>query len=115
MTKLRCDIYICVCVWVCGWVGGGVCVSNRILFSHKKELNHAICSNMENIMLSEIHQKETTNSVSYHLYVGSKLLIQMKAYTTEKQTHRKQACSYQRGEDRGYYVQNLVITDTEDY
>ena len=39
----------------------------------------------------------------------------MKAYTTEKQTHRTQACSYQRGEDRGYYVQNLVITDREDY
>lgn len=39
----------------------------------------------------------------------------MKAYTAEKQTHRKQACSYQRGEDRGYYVQYLVITDREDY
>ena len=66
---------MCVCVCVGAWVGVGVCVcvSNRILFSHKKELNHAICSNMENIMLSEIHQKETTNSVSYHLYVGSKL------------------------------------------
>lgn len=39
----------------------------------------------------------------------------MKAYTAEKQTHRKQGCSYQRGEDRGCYVQYLVITDREDY
>ena len=39
----------------------------------------------------------------------------MKAYTTEKQTPRKQACSYPRGKDRGYYVQYLVIADREDY
>ena len=39
----------------------------------------------------------------------------MKAYTTEKQTPRKQACSYPRGKDRGYYVQYLGIADREDY
>ena len=39
----------------------------------------------------------------------------MKVYTTEKQTLRKQACSYPRGKDRGYYVQYLVIADREDY
>ena len=35
-------------------------INNKILLSHKKELNNAICSNMdpEIIILSEVSQKE---------------------------------------------------------
>ena len=51
---------------------------NGILFSHKKEWNNAICSNMggpgDYLLLSEISQRKT-NTIRYDLCVESKKKI----------------------------------------
>ena len=55
-----------------------ICICNRIVLSHKKELNNAICSNMNGpkiIILSEVSQRKA--NTTYHLYVESKKMIQM--------------------------------------
>ena len=66
-----------------------VYIYNGILLIHKKEWNNAICSiwmNLE-ITLSEINHRKR-NIIWYHLYVESKIMIQMNLFTRQKQTHR---------------------------
>ena len=41
MDKENIYTHVCVCVYVC------VCVCDGILLSHKKELNPAVCNNMD--------------------------------------------------------------------
>ena len=55
--------------------------------------------NLEIIILSELSQKKT--NIIYHLYVESK--IQINLFTKQKQTHRhrKQSYSFQRGHVEG--------------
>ena len=124
----HCHIFHCVyisnCTLVCWW--------STFLFSYVKELlshiytfpieyypgikqewNFAISNKMHGLevhfptMLSEIRQK--TNIVWHHLYVESKKIIQMSAYTKQKQTHKhkKQIYSYQEGQ-----IRSMVLTDT---
>jgi len=55
--------------------------------------------NLESIILSEVSQKR--RQISYHLYVESKKMIQMKLFTKQKQIHRHReqtnGCQSERG------------------
>ena len=53
---------------------------------------------LEIIILSEVRQRKT-NIIEYHIYVGSKKMIQMNLFPKQKETHRhrKQTYGYQRG------------------
>ena len=68
---------------------------NGFLFSHKKEWNIAICSNMD--WPREYHT-ETEIQMLYHLYISLKKK-QMNLHTKQKYTqrYRKRTCYYQRG------------------
>ena len=77
---------------------------NGILFSHTKQWNHAICSNVDGPR--DYHMKwsqRKTNIIWYHLYVESKKIIQMNSFTNQKLTRRhwKQAHGYQRQKGEG--------------
>ena len=71
-----------------------------ILLSHKKEWNHAICSNMDGPR--DDHPKwrqRITNTISHHSYVESKKIKRTNEliYQTETHRNRKQTYGYQRG------------------
>ena len=74
-----------------------------ILLSHKKEPNHAICSNMGAARDSHTKRSKSErerNTTWYHLYVESNLyMTQMNLSTKQKQTHRQreQICDCQGG------------------
>ena len=53
--------------------------------------------NLENIMLSEVRQRQ---QYMIELICGISKLIQMNLYAKQKQTQRKQTYSYQKGEGR---------------
>ena len=77
---------------------------SRILLSHKKEWNIAICNNMDGPR--DYHtrwSKSDRERQIFHLYVESKK-IQMNLFTKQKQTcrHRKQNSGYQRGKAGGW-------------
>ena len=72
----------------------------RILFSHKKEQNSAIYSNMyglQNIMLSEINQTDKDKYHMISLNVESKKKLTYIAKQKHIQKYRKPNCGYQRG------------------
>ena len=59
-------------------------IYNRILFSdQKKEIKPfaATWMDLEMIMLSEV-RKRKTNATGYHLYVRSRIMMQMNLFTT---------------------------------
>ena len=76
-------------------------IHNGILFSHKKEWNNAICSNMDGP--KDYHTKwSKSEKDKYHvisLICGISSMTQMNSSMKQKQTHRhrKQTFVYQRG------------------
>ena len=59
-------------------------IYSGILLSHIKEWNNAICNNMDGSgdYLNEVNQIE--KDIFYHLYVGSKKMIQVNLFTKQK-------------------------------
>ena len=83
-------------------------IYNKILPSHKKEWNNAICSNMDGP--TDYHTKwsksDGERQKSYditHMWNLIFKMIQMNLSAKQKQTHRfwKQTYGYQRGNVRG--------------
>ena len=72
-------------------------IYSEILLSHLKEWNFAVCSNMDG--LGEHYAKwncqRKTNTVWYHLYMGSKKYNKLVNITTKKQNHREQTSGFQ--------------------
>ena len=78
---------------------------NGILFSHKKEWNNAICSNMDDlavIILSEVSQRERQIPCDF-TYIWNQNMTQTNLPTKQKQTqgHREQTYGFQRGRGWG--------------
>ena len=63
-------------------------IYNGILLSHKKEWNDAICSNIDGSR--DYQTKWSQRQTSHHLYVESKIVIQMNLFTKQKETHSLQ-------------------------
>ena len=63
------------------------CIYNGILFNYKKELNNAICSNMDGTRdcHTEWSNSDWEGQISwYHLYMESKKMVQINVFTKQK-------------------------------
>ena len=62
----------------------------------------ATCTDLEDIMLSKLSQREKENTVWYHIYYSWYSLQQTSEYNKKKQTqaYREQASAYQWGEGK---------------
>ena len=58
-------------------------------------------ANVETIQMFHKYMRKCALDTSVFLYVESKKMIQMNLFTKQKQTHRQQTYSYQRGKVRG--------------
>ena len=93
-----------------GWIDEVAHIYDRILPSHKKEWNKAICSNMDG---PRGHHTKWSQSEKdrYHSHVESKNLMQMNLFTNQKQTDRHKLTFTKSGEkDR-----NLGLTNKHYY
>ena len=110
--------YKCVYSYIYIWIHTHI--HNGILLSHKKEWNNAICStwmDLDIITLSELSQRKT-NTIQYHLYVGSKIWCKWAyLWNRSRPTDREDTLVVAKGESRGSkgWVRTLELADANYY